>query len=87
MNSYNVIIADDHPLAREGIRSVLGADRSFTIVGEATDGQEAFELCEQLLPDLLLLDINMPRVSGLEAVKKIRLTFPPNPCSNADCFR
>ena len=76
MQRYNVIIADDHPLAREGIRSVLEADQSFSIIGEATDGQEAFDLCQQLEPDLLLLDINMPKVNGLEAVKKIRLAFP-----------
>jgi len=76
MQRYSVIIADDHPLAREGIRSVLETDSSFSIVGEATDGYEAFELCEELQPDLLLLDINMPRISGLEAVRKIRLAFP-----------
>ncbi|MDI7742698.1 response regulator transcription factor [Lysinibacillus fusiformis] len=76
MQRYKVIIADDHPLAREGIRSVLEADQAFSIIGEATDGQEAYELCGELQPDLLLLDINMPRVSGLEAVKKIRLAFP-----------
>ncbi|KKI88636.1 chemotaxis protein CheY [Bacillus sp. SA1-12] len=76
MQTFRVIIADDHPLAREGIKSVLEIDNSFLIVGEATDGLEAIELCDQLQPDLLLLDINMPRLSGLEAVKKIRSSFP-----------
>ncbi|KGR75639.1 response regulator [Ureibacillus sinduriensis] len=76
MPYYSVIIADDHPLAREGIRSVLEADRSFSIVGEATDGFEALELCGQFQPDLLLLDINMPRLNGLEAVRRIRLAYP-----------
>ncbi|PLT30500.1 response regulator [Peribacillus deserti] len=76
MQTFTVIIADDHPLAREGIKSVLEADSSFLIVGEATDGIEAIELCDQLQPDLLLLDINMPRLSGLETVKKIRSSFP-----------
>jgi DNA-binding NarL/FixJ family response regulator len=76
MQTFSVIIADDHPLAREGIKSVLEGDNSFLIVGEAADGIEAIELCDQFQPDLLLLDINMPRLSGLEAVKKIRSSFP-----------
>jgi two-component system, NarL family, nitrate/nitrite response regulator NarL len=76
MKPYRVLIADDHPLAREGIRSILEQDQSFLIVGEATNGYEAIDLCEKLQPDLLLLDINMPKLSGLEAVRKIRTSFP-----------
>ncbi|PLT32012.1 response regulator transcription factor [Bacillus sp. V5-8f] len=76
MKPYTVIIADDHPLAREGIRSVLEEDASFVIVGEATDGHQAFDLCRELQPHLLLLDINMPSLNGLEAVRKIRMAYP-----------
>lgn len=76
MKQYKIVIADDHPLAREGIRSVLESDESFLIIGEATDGQEALELCKELQPDLLLLDINMPKLNGLEAVRKIRTVYP-----------
>lgn len=76
MKQYKVVIADDHPLAREGIRSVLESDESFFIVGEAADGHQALELCKELQPDLLLLDINMPRLNGLEAVRKIRMGYP-----------
>ncbi|WP_277678869.1 response regulator [Gracilibacillus dipsosauri] len=76
MKQYKVVIADDHPLAREGIRSVLEADETFFIAGEATDGHEALELCRELQPDLLLLDLNMPKLNGLEAVRKIRLVYP-----------
>ncbi|WP_338787188.1 response regulator transcription factor [Metabacillus sp. FJAT-53654] len=76
MKRYSVVIADDHPLAREGIRSVLETNENFYVVGEASDGHEAFELCKELQPQLLLLDINMPRLNGLEAVRKIRKAFP-----------
>jgi two-component system, NarL family, nitrate/nitrite response regulator NarL len=76
MKRYKVVIADDHPLAREGIRSVLESDESFLIIGEAADGHEALELCRELQPDLLLLDINMPKLNGLEAVRKIRTIYP-----------
>ncbi|MFB3169699.1 response regulator transcription factor [Neobacillus sp. 179-C4.2 HS] len=76
MKQYKIVIADDHPLAREGIRSVLESDESFLIIGEAADGQQALELCKELQPDLLLLDINMPKLNGLEAVRKIRTDHP-----------
>jgi two-component system, NarL family, nitrate/nitrite response regulator NarL len=76
MKQYKIVIADDHPLAREGIRSVLESDESFLIIGEAADGQGALELCKELQPDLLLLDINMPKLNGLEAVRKIRTVYP-----------
>ncbi|MNZ74004.1 Transcriptional regulatory protein DegU [compost metagenome] len=76
MRPYRVVIADDHPLAREGIRSLLAEDEAFLIVGEAADGIEAFELCKELQPHLLLLDINMPKADGLVTVKKIRLVYP-----------
>ncbi|AMA73021.1 MULTISPECIES: response regulator [Aneurinibacillus] len=76
MKQYRVVIADDHPLARAGIRSVLESDEVFFIVGEAADGQEALKLCGELQPHLLLLDINMPRLNGLEVVRKIRMAYP-----------
>ncbi|MGB8955663.1 MAG: response regulator transcription factor [Tumebacillaceae bacterium] len=76
MNAHKVLIADDHPLAREAIRSLLDGDPAFQIIGEAVDGEEAVRLCAELQPNLVLMDINMPRVDGLEATKQIKKSSP-----------
>jgi len=72
---YRVLIADDHPLARDAIRTLLEGDESFTLIGEATNGEEAFRLCGELQPDLVLMDINMPVCSGLEATRLIKRAY------------
>lgn len=71
-----VLIADDHAVVREGIRHVLGADPGFMVVGEATDGRRAVELACELDPDVVVLDISMPGLSGLEAAEQIRRAVP-----------
>ncbi|MDA5108534.1 response regulator [Brevibacillus thermoruber] len=76
MNAYRVLIADDHPMARMAIRSLLEQDPSFEVIGEAADGEEAYTLCGQLQPDLVLMDINMPRWSGLEATREVKKAYP-----------
>jgi two-component system nitrate/nitrite response regulator NarL len=76
MERCRVLIADDHPLARSAIRSLLAGDPSFELVGEAVNGKEAFELCGLLQPDLLLLDINMPEWDGMEATRQIKQHHP-----------
>lgn len=76
MVQYRVLIADDHPLARKAVRSLLEGDPLFEIVGEATNGQEALVLSGNLQPDLVLMDIHMPVVSGLEATKQIKQVHP-----------
>ncbi|CAM3476575.1 response regulator [Marinicrinis lubricantis] len=76
MNKYRVLIVDDHTLARRAIRSILEADDTFIIVGEATGGLEAIEMCHSLTPDLVLMDIHMKDMSGLEATRQIRNAFP-----------
>ncbi|WP_053366455.1 response regulator [Bacillus sp. FJAT-27245] len=75
-NICRVLICDDHPHAREAISAMLDGNEDFTIAGQARNGQEAIELCRKLNPDLVLMDINMPGVSGLEATKRIKEEFP-----------
>jgi DNA-binding NarL/FixJ family response regulator len=71
-----VLIADDHPLFREGLKSLLSTDLSIEVIGEATTGSEAIDMAKLLQPDIILLDIQMPEINGIEATKKILLTSP-----------
>ena len=66
-----LLIADDHELARLGLVGALSGERGLQVVGQACDGQEAVELCQQLKPDLVLMDIRMPRMDGLAATGEI----------------
>ncbi|MFP8644133.1 response regulator [Priestia aryabhattai] len=76
MQPFRILIVDDHAHAREGIRDILEEYEDFMIVGEGTNGQEAIELTEKLMPDIVLMDIGMPVMDGLEATKQIKLQFP-----------
>jgi DNA-binding NarL/FixJ family response regulator len=73
---FRIIIIDDHPHAREGIRQILQMDDGFEIVAEGQSGKEAIALTEQHMPDIVLMDINMPLMNGLEATKMIKELFP-----------
>ncbi|MGG0591890.1 response regulator transcription factor [Priestia megaterium] len=76
MQPFRILIVDDHAHAREGIRDILEEYEDFIIVGEGTNGQEAIELTEKLMPDIVLMDIGMPVMNGLEATKQIKFQFP-----------
>jgi two-component system response regulator NreC len=73
---YRVIIAEDHTILREGLRALLSADPRFEVVAEAEDGRAAIESCGDHHPDLLLMDLSMPRMNGLEAIKELKKQYP-----------
>ena len=66
-----VLVADDHPVFRRGMRAILGAEPDTELVGEATDGEEAVARALELRPDVILMDLNMPKVTGIEATRRI----------------
>ena len=76
MEPLRVLIADDHPLFRKGMRALLTATAGTEVVGEATAGQEAIELAAALQPDVILMDLQMPGVNGIEATRQILHTSP-----------
>jgi two-component system, NarL family, response regulator LiaR len=71
-----LLIADDHALLRSGMRAMLEAEPDLEVVGEAENGREAVELCRELLPDLVLMDLSMPEMGGIEATRAIKVEFP-----------
>lgn len=76
MNKIRLLLADDHPLIREGFKSLLRKNERFDLVGIAENGKELIELSRALSPDIILTDINMPVVNGMEAVQQIRALYP-----------
>ena len=76
MKKIRVLIVDDHTLVRDGIRSLLALAADIEIVGEAADGREALEKVRRLTPDVVLMDLAMPIMGGLEATRRIRKEFP-----------
>ncbi len=76
MEPLRVLIADDHPLFRKGMRALLTAMPGTEVVGEATTGQEAIELAAELQPDVILMDLQMPGINGIEATRQILHTSP-----------
>lgn len=73
-----IVIADDHPIFRDGLRRLLETEPDLKVIGEACDGAEAVKLARQLRPDILLLDLAMPRMAGLEALREMNNTAGPS---------
>jgi DNA-binding NarL/FixJ family response regulator len=79
MNSIRIVLVDDQALFREGLRTILSLQRDFEIVGEAGNGFEAVQRCKALQPSVVLMDLRMPLLGGVEATRRVRaLTSPPH---------
>jgi DNA-binding NarL/FixJ family response regulator len=76
MEAITVVLADDHPVLREGMRNLLEQQRDIKVVGEAGNGHEAVAAVRALKPDIVLMDVVMPRLNGIEATKQIKRTNP-----------
>src|SRR5512142_2126748 len=75
-NSIRVLLADDHVMLRQGTVALLRRERDIQVVAEAGNGQEAVDLARQLKPDIVVMDVRMPVLSGIEATRRIRETMP-----------
>lgn len=71
-----ILIADDHQLVRDGLRSLLEKEEGFTVCGEASNGREAIDLCGSLRPDVLVVDVTMPELNGIEAARQVSHNCP-----------
>lgn len=75
-NQYRILLADDHVLIRHGIRNIISNSPALRVIGEVGDGEELLTFLERMLPDLLILDISMPKLTGIEAVGRIKKAYP-----------
>jgi two-component system, NarL family, response regulator NreC len=76
MNKYRILVADDHELMRSGLKALISSQPNMSVVGEAADGEEAVCLAKKLQPDLVVVDISMPRCPGSRATEQIKEMFP-----------
>jgi len=74
--TVRILLVDDHPIVRQGLKTLLDGHPGWEVIGEASDGQEAVEKARDLTPDVMVLDVTMPRMNGLEACRVIRREKP-----------
>ncbi len=72
MATTSVMLVDDHPLFRQGLRRVLEAEEDIEVIMEVSDGEEALRLAKQLIPDVVIMDINLPRMNGLQVTRELK---------------
>src|SRR3990172_12279475 len=73
---YRIVLADDHPLFRRGLRAIIEGMKGLEVIGEAGDGLELLSLLSTMTPDLVILDLSMPNLRGIEALREIRKNYP-----------
>ncbi len=76
LSPIRILLADDHPLLRQALRNVLEKEAAFEIIAEASDGTEAVELATEMTPDVVIMDISMPKLNGLQATREIKAKCP-----------
>ncbi len=76
LSKQRILIAEDHTILREGLKAILSSNPDFDIVGEAEDGRDAIRWASKLMPDLILMDLSMPRMNGMEAIREIKRRCP-----------
>lgn len=76
MSKIRVLLADDHTIVRQGLRALLDSQEDIEVVGEAEDGRQAFEKTKELIPDIVIIDITMPNLNGIEATRQIKKLNP-----------
>ncbi len=73
---HRIVIAEDHTILREGLRALLASDPEFDVVGEAEDGLDAIKSVKSLTPDVVIMDLSMPKMNGVAAIKEIKRVTP-----------